>query len=418
MTRLLKPSRRTVLQTGLAGSAAIAFGPSRLALAQVQEVKVALIAPLSGPWARQGALKKMGADLAIKHINAEGGIKSLGGAKLKLVVMDAGDSAEKAKNAAQRLVSSEPDVVAGVGSWLSSFSLAITEVTERAELPWLTLSYSDQLTLRGFKNVFQTSLPASFMAGETMTTALNLAEKETGKRPKTISVINDNTASPVAFTKDLRAGGLEKMGLKVVSDDVFTPPLADATPLVQKLRSARPELLLMLPTALSDYKLLLEKMNEFGLSKGRLPVVSNGAPLGTPEILNLLGKDLLEGLIFSIANWPGKGQEMLEEEFKKETGEPWLSQDPLCSYGHIMVMREAIELAGKADRKAVGDAMRKLDTKGGSGRFFPGGNGGMKFDEKGRRVGAEIVFVQWQGGVPVTVFPEAAAVKKPIWVKK
>jgi branched-chain amino acid transport system substrate-binding protein len=41
----------------------------------------------------------------------------------------------------------------------------------------------------------------------------------------------------------------------------------------------------------------------------------------------------------------------------------------------------------------------------------------MKFDEKGRRVGAEIVFVQWQGGEPFTVFPAAAAVKTPIWQK-
>ena len=129
MTRLLRPSRRTVLQTGLAGSAAaLALGPAGLARAQAKEVKVALIAPLSGPWARQGALMKMGADLAIKHINDEGGIKSLGGAKMTLAVLDAGDSAEKAKNAAQRLVSSETDVVAGVGSWLSSFTLAITEV--------------------------------------------------------------------------------------------------------------------------------------------------------------------------------------------------------------------------------------------------------------------------------------------------
>mgnify|MGYP000224070612 CR=1 FL=1 len=31
------------------------------------------------------------------------------------------------------------------------------EVTERADLPLLTLSYSDLITGRGFKNVFQTS---------------------------------------------------------------------------------------------------------------------------------------------------------------------------------------------------------------------------------------------------------------------
>jgi len=40
------------------------------------------------------------------------------------------------------------------GSYLSSFTLAVTEVTERAQLPMLTLSYSDLVTDRGFKYVF------------------------------------------------------------------------------------------------------------------------------------------------------------------------------------------------------------------------------------------------------------------------
>jgi branched-chain amino acid transport system substrate-binding protein len=418
MTRLIKPSRRTVIQTGLAGSAALALGTVGRARAQAPaEVKVALIAPMSGPWARQGELMKKGGDLAIKHINEQGGIKALGGAKMKLVVLDAGDSAEKAKNAAQRLVSSETDVVGGTGAWLSSFTLAVTEVTERAELPWLTLSYSDQITNRGFKYVFQTSLVASKMADDTVPTAMALAEKATGKKPATISILQDNTASPVAFTKGLRAGGLEKMGLKLVSDDTFTPPLADATPLVQKLRSSRPQLLLLVPTATSDYKLILEKMNEFGLGKGRVPVVSNGAPLGTPEILKLLGKDLLEGLMFSIANWPVKGQESIVANFKKETGEPWMTQDSLCTYGDMWILKEGIEAAGKADRKAVGEAMHKMETKGGSGAFFPGGGDVMKFTEQGHRVGAEIVLVQWQGGEPFTVYPPSLAVKDPIWPK-
>lgn len=417
-TRKTTPSRRRVIQTGLAGTAATVLAPYSYVRAQGAEVKVALIAPISGPWARQGELMKKGGDLAIKHINEQGGIKALGGAKMRLITIDSGDSAEKAKNAAQRLVSSETDIVAGTGAWLSSFTLAITEVTERADLPWLTLSYSDQITARGFKYVFQTSLPASQMAADTVPTAMKLAEKETGKKPATISIINDNTASPVAFTKALREGGLDKMGLKLVSDDVFTPPLADATPIVQKLRSSRPDLLMLVPTATSDYKLILEKMNEFGLGKGRLPVISNGAPLGTPEILKLLGKDLLEGLIFSIANWPVKGQEKLVDEFKKETNEPWMTQDSICTYGDIWIMKEALEASGKPDRKAVAEAMRKMETKGGSGQYFPGGGGVMKFAENGRRVGADIVFVQWQDGEPYTVFPAEAAMKTPIWVKR
>ena len=70
-----------------------------------------------------------GAETAADEINAAGGIKAMGGAKVELVPIDAGDSAEKAKNAAQRLVAQEPDVVGGMGAWLSTFTLAITEVT-------------------------------------------------------------------------------------------------------------------------------------------------------------------------------------------------------------------------------------------------------------------------------------------------
>src|SRR5262249_35736351 len=96
-------TRRSVT-TGLALGALA--GPSlgvRLARAQAKAVKMAMIAPLSGPWARQGQLLRQGAEMAIDEINQKGGIQKLGGAKFELVVADAGDSTEKAKNAAQRL---------------------------------------------------------------------------------------------------------------------------------------------------------------------------------------------------------------------------------------------------------------------------------------------------------------------------
>ena len=418
MTSKIRPTRRAVVGGGLAGATTMALGAPGRARAQTAEVKVALIAPMSGPYARQGELMKKGGDLAIKHINEQGGIKAMGGAKMRLVVIDAGDSVEKAKNAAQRLVSSETDIVGGTGSWLSSYTLAVTEVTERADLPWLTLSYSDQITLRGFKYVFQTSLPSSMMATDTVPTVLKLAEQLKVPKPTTIALVQDNTASPVSFMKPLREGGLEKLGLKAVVDEIFTPPLADASPLVQKLRSGKPDLLLLIPTAISDYKLILDKISEFGLGKGRLPIISNGAPLGTPEILKLIGKEGLEGLMFSIANWPVKGQEKIVETFKKEANEPWMTQDSMCTYGDMWIFKEGLEAAGKPDRKALAEAIRTMETKGGSGQYFPGGNGVMKFDDKGRRVGAQIVFVQWQNGEPVTIYPAAAAIAEPVWQKK
>jgi len=100
--------------------------------AQTKEVEVGLIAPMSGPWARQGQVMKMAADMAIETINQQGGIKSMGGAKLKLSVFDAGESVEKAKNAAQRMVADSPNLIVATDAYLSSFTLAVTEVTERA----------------------------------------------------------------------------------------------------------------------------------------------------------------------------------------------------------------------------------------------------------------------------------------------
>ena len=380
------------------------------------EVKVAVIAPTSGPWARQGDLMVKGANLAIEHINAAGGIKALNGAKMKLLIFDAGDSVEKAKNAAQRMVSQEPDLAGATGAWLSSFTLSVTEVTERAELPVLTLSYSDAITSRGFKYVFQTSLGGGAQAVAALPAILKLAEASTGKKPASIGIVQDNTAASVSFAKPMREGGLAKLGLKLVVDETFTPPLSDCTPLIQKVRSSRPEILLLLPTAISDDKLCVEKMSEMGLGKGRVPTISNGAHIGAPDMLKNSTKEIIEGVMTVVGNWPAKGHEKIGEEFVQKSGEPWMTQDSLSTYGDMWIFKEAMEKAGSADKKKVAEAIRTMDSKDGSAKFFPGGR--MKFDEQGRRVDADLVIVQWQNGLPITVYPEASAVAKPIWPKQ
>jgi branched-chain amino acid transport system substrate-binding protein len=404
-------TRRSVTR-GLALTAGALAMPA-IGRAQAKTVKIAMIAPMSGPWARQGQLLKMGGDLLVEDVNAEGGIKALGGAKLEIVYADAGDSTEKAKNAAQRLVSDQPDLAGGFGSWLSSFTLAVTEVTERAQLPWFTLSYSDAITNRGFKFVFQTSPTADWQAKETVPTAMKLAQAATGKAPQTVGIIMDNTASPVSFAKPLKEGGLDKLGLKLTVDQVYTPPLSDATPLVEKVRSAKPDFLLLLTSAMPDCKLVLDKLDEFKLAHGKVPLVGNGAPFGSPELLKTIGPELLEGLLFSVANWPMKGQEDFIERFKKKTGEPFLTQDALCGYGHPALLVEAIETAKSADKIKVAEVIRAMNlTTGRAAHCFPGP---IKFDEKGRRENVPMIFAQWQKGVPVTVFPTDLAMAKPFW---
>lgn len=406
--------RRSALAIGAAAGAA-ALAPGHRARAQAKEVKVAMLVPLSGPWARSGLLEQMGARMAIDDVNAAGGIKSMGGAKMTLVEYDAGDSAEKAKNAAQRMIAQEPELVGGFGSWLSSFTLAVTEVTERADLPWLTLSYSDLITGRGFKYVFQTSPTGVRQAEETIPIIMALAEKATGKRPTKIAIIGDNTAAAVSFLKPIRDHILAEQKLTAVVDQIYTPPLSDATTLVQPVRSARPDFVLLQSTAVPDDKLLMDKFAEYNLGGGRLPIIGGGGHWATPEILKTTGPEIMQGFLIALANWPGKSQDALTKRFMERTGEPWFGHDSIFAYGHVMILKEALEKTGVADRMKVAEAIRTMDITDGPAQLFPGGR--LKFEPNGRRVGAELVLVQWQNGKPVTVFPKEIAAAEAIWGK-
>ena len=407
--------RRAAQGLGLAAAGAAA-GPAfriNLARAQAKTAKIAMIAPMSGPWARQGQLLRMGADLLAEDVNAAGGIKALGGAKLEVVYADAGDSTEKAKNAAQRLVADQPDLAGGTGSWLSSFTLAVTEVTERAKLPVLTLSYSDLITSRGFKYVFQTSATAGAQAEMSLPVVMKLAQSA-GMRPKTVAIIADNTGASVASVKPMRERLLKELGLQLVVDETWTPPLADATPLIQKVRTARPDLLFSLPTAVSDAKLILEKLNEFGLGQGRLPTIGFGIVMAEPDMLKTMDASQLDGLMLAVGSWGAKGHEKLIAELKTRYNEPWMTQNAISTYADMWVIKEALENAKKADPEAVAVSLRKID--GGPSRYYPGGR--IKFDEVGRRVDAGLTIVQWQKGTPITVYPPELAMAAPVWGKK
>src|SRR5436189_5238325 len=206
----------------------------------VDDVKIALVVPLSGRWARQGQLKKMGAEMAIAEINAQGGIKALGGAKLVLREADAGDSVEKAVSAAQRALSREK-ISAGIGAWLSSFTLGVTEVAERLEVPWFTLSYADSITERGFKYTFQTSPVSSVQAEQALDLVVDLAKRNKQTLRKA-AIVGDHTAATVLFLQPLREKPRQAKGIEIVVDEIWTPPLADATAIVQKVRSTQPDI--------------------------------------------------------------------------------------------------------------------------------------------------------------------------------
>src|SRR5919109_607696 len=245
MAAFFRLHRRDFVKMTSLVALAHAFGSSSGRTQNRADVEVGVIVPLSGLYARPGQVMRMGAEMGVEDINAQGEVKAHAGANMKLVIIDCGDTTEKAKNAAQRMV---------------------TEVTKRAHLPVLTLSYSDLITARGFKYVFQTSATAASQAEQALPVVVDLATRSTGGKPKSVAIVTDNTAASVASVKPMRERLLKELGLELVVDETFTPPLSDATPLVQRVRSARPDFLFLLPTAVADDKILVEKLSEMGLN--------------------------------------------------------------------------------------------------------------------------------------------------------
>ena len=413
MKTMQRVSRRRLLQSSAALflTSAAGLGLSSPAFAQVDEVKIGMVAPLSGPWARPGALMRMGAEIAIDEINKAGGIKALGGAKMKLVLADAGDSADKAAAAVRGLLASHPDIIAGSGAWLSSFTLAITEVTEREKLPWMTFSFSDQITNRGFKYVFQTAPRASTFANKAAPTEADLA-KSAGAPFKNIAAIYDNTPNPSGFIEQFRSAVAPEMGVKLVLDEIYTPPLSDASSLIQRLRRSKPDALYLLATNPQDYKLLLDKIKEYNI---RVPLLGHGGQVLDPAVLAAVGPQALEGLITTVAAWPNKHHEAIEKAFIADTKEPFMTQDTIVPYAEMYILKEALERTGKLDRVALAETMHSMSlTEAESGYVFAGG---VSYDETGLRRGETVMLVQWQDGRPVLVYPTEIAAAKAEWAR-
>jgi branched-chain amino acid transport system substrate-binding protein len=204
--------------------------------------------------------------------------------------------------------------------------------------------------------------------------------------------------------------------MSIVTDQIFTPPLSDATSLVQAVRASRPDWLFLPATSTQDNALIIQKLNEFGLGKGRLPTVANSGQVVLPEMRNLVSADLMEGVLNILGFWPNKEAQDVVDRFKTRFNEPWMISDAIEGYADIQLFKEAIERAGSADKEKVAQALRVIDLKDGPAKYFPGGR--VRFDEKGRRIDAEIVVVQWQKGIPVLVYPLDVAVAKAIWPKQ
>src|SRR6202795_3463294 len=96
-------NRRTFLRGAAAAAAGLGAFPAVLR-AQPRTIKIGMVEPVSGPMADVGQDSRLGAQIAVDAINAAGGIKSLGGAKLELMTADSQTKVEVARAEAESLL--------------------------------------------------------------------------------------------------------------------------------------------------------------------------------------------------------------------------------------------------------------------------------------------------------------------------
>ena len=399
-------SRRDFLR----GAAALGVGAGLAGLplrgvraAAAKDVNIGVLYPTSGSDARFGQMCVNAIKLAVDDINGAGGIKSLGGAKINAIYADIQSDAGVTRNQAERLMATG-NLTASTGCYVSTYTLVATEVAERYKIPHVTGSVADKLTDRGFKFTFQVSPKASHFGMRQMEFAGGIAGK--GKRA---AIIFEDTDYGTATSKGF-INGAKEVGFEVVLTEPYTAKFTDATPLVNKIKAAKPDFLFPV-SYITDALLIIRTMKQLSVNAA---VFGGGAGYLIPDFYKEMGKD--SEYIFSVASWNNDincGEvPAIAAAYEKKYGE-FLMEHAGEAYVMIWVIADALERAASTDPGKVRDAMAKTNLTKGGGSVMPGCH--IEFDEKGWNQHVHPVIVQWQQGKLRTVSPASDARVKPVW---
>lgn len=377
-------------------------------------VKIGNIIPLSGPSASVGQQGKNARELAVEQINAAGGIKSLGGAKLELVYADSESKPEKGVAEAERMINTEKVNVL-TGCWNSAVTLPVTAVAERYGVPFIVpVSVNDKITERGFKNVFRIAAKDSWWTRDQFQFLKDMTD-EFGEKVETVAFVYENGD----WGKGMAAGWKElakKYNYKVVLDEAYPSTATDLSPVVNKIKRANPDVLFLVSNA-ADAILLTNTLAEYRVKPKA--IIASGGGHADPSFLQAAGKNGL--FIFDIVEWETDinkpGVKEINAKYKEKYGSN-LTGEAVDAYVAMYMLADALERAGSLDPAKIRDALAATEYKG-EGLIV--GYESVKFDESGQNVNAALVMVQindiGNGPERITVWPTPArrAGYKPVF---
>lgn len=336
------------------------------AIAQDQ-VTVGYLLPLSGSAAASlGQELRNGAELALRHINEEGGVASLDGALLNILFADTRGDPEVAMTEAERLIN-----VAGVSALLGSFQSAVTlpatTVAERYRVPWIVdLAAEQSITERGFEFVFRpTQIPSSGNA-DSIVAFVDWVGNNTGQKPATAALVYENTDWGQDLATRMRTLFNER-GVQIVLDESYAPNSANLRPLALKLRNSGADLISVTSYAADAFQIhaLIEQLRIDSMG-----VIGSGAGQVDALFVSTVGESASD-YVLTTNGWAGYAStittpfaERFWNDYVATYGVEPNSEFPFVGYSVIWILKDALERAASSDPLALRDALATTDMRG------------------------------------------------------
>ncbi len=399
MTNQARLSRRLILQ---AGAASTILGAPGLLLAQPKPVKIGLLHPVSGALALAGAQGRLGCQFAIDEINAAGGIKALGGAKLEAALGDSQSRPEVGVSEVERM--HQDGVAAYVGCFSSAIALPATQAAAKYNTPFMIdVGVSDAIVSRGLKNVFRL-MPGNGKCVDDAFAGLAEVNKAAGGIAKTAVIVHEDSEFGTNTAK-LLAAKLSGIGLEVKEVLKHATPTRDFSNLVLRIKSLKPDLVIM-SNYQNEYVLLARTLYQQKVDLAGLFTVLGGG------FNYKFVKELPEVAQYTMDfnHWYNpRNPKALDMRKRIEAKGDLFTFEVYCGYNAVKCYADAIERAKSADKEKV---IAALEVSTWADHFMP--YGATKF-VNGQNQGGRAVLLQASKSDIDVVWPNEFAATKAIF---
>jgi len=350
-------SRRSFIKYVGGSVVATAMSPSfpSIVLAKPKMIKIAYVEALSGASALQGQDHVRGLKFAVEEINAAGGIKSLGGAKIELIGGDSETNPTVGIQVAERLARQKPVIMIGCEN--SSVTYPVTQVAEREGINFIVdIAMADKITARGFKFVFRffaTGEQACSKQGE----HIKMMSDKYRIDIKTVALLHENTLFGNSVSETL-AKVLPKAGLEIIANIPYDHDTTSLDTEIAKIKQLNPDALL--PTSYIPGAILMTKtMKAFDFSP-KLYMGGYSAGHSLPGYIKGIGELSKYTMNDGNANpWRTHPEyQKKNKKYQKRFPGFKLNRTAAFSYLALKVGADALERCGSTDPDVLNKAIR------------------------------------------------------------